>query len=169
MFLQQSSPSYHPVCPGDNVIITCNVSTGSAALRWKDPLNPSAISVLYTEMDVAGMDIVNLSIFEIKLVGRNLQNFEFSSEATVQNIQLSNNGSSLSCSDQIFVGNEKRVSISISGIYSLYYNTMQIHNDTLQEYQTVQVMFHLLLTLQLTSLFTGLHQLRILIVLLNIL
>ena len=117
VFLQQTFPSYHPVCPGDNVTITCNVSNGSAALRWEDPLNPSAISVLYTEMDVAGMNIAYLSIFEIELVGKNLQDFEFSSEATVQNIQLSNNGSSLSCSDQIFGGSEKRVSISISGIY----------------------------------------------------
>ena len=121
VFLQQTSPSYHPVCPGDDATITCNVSTGSAALRWEDPLNPSAISVLYTEMDVAGMDIVNLSIFEITLVGKNLQNFEFSSEATVQNIQLSNNGSSLSCSDDKFGNNNERVSILISGIYIYYY------------------------------------------------
>ena len=106
--------------------ITCNVSTGSAALRWDDPLNPSAISVLYDEMDVAGMNIAYLSIFEIRLVGKNLEDFEFSSEATIQNIQLSNNGSSLSCSDQIFGSNEKRISISISGIiYSMYYNTLQ--------------------------------------------
>ena len=117
MFLQQTSPSYDPVCPGDDVTITCNVSTGSAVLSWDDPLNPSTISVIFDKMDVAGMDIVNLSIFEITLVGKNLQNFEFSSEATVQNIQLSNNGSSLSCSDQILGGNEKRVSILISGIY----------------------------------------------------
>ena len=34
------------------------------------------------------MDIVNFRIFEIKLVGKNLPNFEFSSEATVQNIQF---------------------------------------------------------------------------------
>ena len=68
------------------------------------------------------MNIAYLSIFEIRLVGKNLQDFEFSSEATVQNIQLSNNGSSLSCSDQIFGSNEKRVSISISG---MYYNTLQ--------------------------------------------
>ena len=126
VFLQQTSPSYHPVCPGDDVTITCNVSTGSAALRWDDPLNPSAISVLYDEMDVAGMNIAYLSIFEIRLVGKNLEDFEFSSEATIQNIQLSNNGSSLSCSDQIFGSNEKRISISISGIiYSMYYNTLQ--------------------------------------------
>ena len=119
MFLQQTSPSYHPVCPEDDVTITCNVSTGSATLRWEDPLNPSAISALYTEMNVAGTGIVNFSIFEITLVGKNLQNFEFSSEATVQNIQLSNNGSSLSCSDDTFGNNNKSISILISGIYIL--------------------------------------------------
>ena len=119
MFVQQTSPSYHPVCSGDDVTITCNVSTGSDALTWEDPLNPTFFSVVYTEMDVAGMDIVNFSIFEIKLVGKNLSNFEFSSEATVHNIQLSNNGSSLSCSDDKFGNNNKRVSILISGIYIL--------------------------------------------------
>ena len=116
MFLQQSSPSYHPVCPGDNVTITCNVSNGSAALRWEDP-NSNAVGVLYTEDDVAGMDINCLGIFKIILVDKNQQKFEFSSEATVQNIQLSNNGSSLSCSDELFGISNNSVLIFISGIY----------------------------------------------------
>ena len=139
MFLQQSSPSYHPVCPRDDVTITCNVSTtGSAVLRWDDPLNPSAISVLFDEKSVAGMDIVNLSIFEITLVGKNLPNFEFSSEATVHNIQLSNNGSSLSCSDDTFGNNNKNISILISGIYIYIIITYAIKSIITHYRNTIQ-------------------------------
>ena len=118
VFLQQSSPSYHPVCPGDNVTITCNVSTGSAALRWDDPLNPSAVGVGFTgSTDIGSTGVVG--IFTVILIGKNIPNFELSSEASVQNIQLNNSGSSLSCSDQILGGNMETILILISGMVNI--------------------------------------------------
>ena len=115
VFLQQTSPSYHPVCPGDDVTITCNVSTGSTALRWDDPLNPSAVGVGFTGSTAIGSTGV-VGIFTVKLIGKNILNFELSSEASVQNIQLNNSGSSLSCSDQVLGGNMETILISISGM-----------------------------------------------------
>ena len=115
VFLQQICPLYHPVCPRDNVTITCNVSTGSTALRWDDPLNPSAVGVAFTGSTAIGSTGV-VGIFTVKLIGKNILNFELSSEASVQNIQLNNSGSSLSCSDQTLGGNMETILISISGM-----------------------------------------------------
>ena len=86
VFLQQTSPSYHPVCPGNDVTITCNVSTGSTALIWSDPLNPSAVAVGFTGGTAIGSTGV-VGIFTVKLIGKNSMDFELSSEASVQNIQ----------------------------------------------------------------------------------
>ena len=112
VFLQQTSPSYHPVCPGDNVTITCNVSTGSTALTWRNPPNPG---VAFTGSIAIGTTSV-VGIFTVKLIGKNILNFELSSEASVQNIQLNNNGSSLSCSDQTLGGNMETILILISSM-----------------------------------------------------
>ena len=113
VFLQQSSPSYHPVCPEDNVTITCNVSTGSTALTWRNPPNPGATA--FTGDIAIGTTSV-VGIFTVKLIGKNIPNFELSSEASVQNIQLNNNESSLSCSDQTLGGNMETILILISGM-----------------------------------------------------
>ena len=118
VFLQQSSPSYHPVCPGDNVTITCNVSTGSTALRWTDllDLDPSAVDVIFTQKtDIGSTGVVGIFIAE--LINKKTPNFELSSEASVQNIQLNNNGSNLSCSDYTLgSGNMETILILISGM-----------------------------------------------------
>ena len=115
VFLQQSSPSYHPVCPGDNVTITCNVSTGSTALTWRNPLDPSAVGVVFTGSTAIGATSV-VGIFTVKLIGKNIVDFELSTEASAQNIQLNNSGSSLNCSDQTLGDNTKTILILISGM-----------------------------------------------------
>ena len=97
--------------------ITCNVSTGSTALRWTDllDLDPSAVDVVFRDNTAIGVTGV-VGIFIAELIGKNITNFELSSEASVQNIQLNNNGSSLSCSDQALGGNMKTILILISGM-----------------------------------------------------
>ena len=56
----------------------------------------------------------------------NISNFELSSEASVQNIQLNNNESSLSCSDYTLgSGNTKTILILISGMFIRIY--IQLH------------------------------------------
>ena len=129
-------------------------------------MDPSAVDVIFREnTDIGSTGVVGIFIAE--LIGKNIPNFELSSEASVQNIQLNNNESSLSCSDQALGGNMETILILISGMLLYIYNyTVSYHT---QEFHPDQIMFHLLLTLHLTSLFTGLHQMRILIVLLNIL
>ena len=112
VFSQQTFPSYHPVCPGDNV------STGSTALRWTDLLDPSAVAVIFREhTDIGSTGVVGIFIAE--LIGKNIANFELSSEASVQNIQLNNNGSSLPCSDHVLGGNMKTILILISGMVNI--------------------------------------------------
>ena len=95
--------------------ITCNVSTGSTALTWRNPLDPSAVSIVFTGSTAIGATSV-VGIFTVELIGKNTMDFELSSEASVQNIQLNNNGSSLSCSDQTLGDNMETILILISGM-----------------------------------------------------
>ena len=97
------------------------MSTGSTALRWEDLLDPSAIDVIFTQnTDIGSTGVVGIFIAE--LINKKIPNFELSSEASVQNIHLNNNESSLSCSDYtIGSGNTKTILILISGMFIRIY------------------------------------------------
>ena len=91
--LYQSSSSYSPVCPGDNVVFTCTTNTGMVS--WAN--NSDGTGALgYTSSNAIGQPPRQLGIFKIALISVN--GSMFVSTATVDNVTYSQSSSNIYCS-----------------------------------------------------------------------
>ena len=87
--LQQTSPPYSPVCPGDNVVFTCSV-TNSSLLIWD--------YYGQTETYLAGSPSERvLSGFNLTLVST--MSGVIRSEARLQHVTSNDNGRNINCTD----------------------------------------------------------------------
>ena len=59
--LHQNSPSYSPVCPGDNVVFTCTTNTGFVS--WADNSDGNG-AIGYTSANAIGQSPRQLGIFK---------------------------------------------------------------------------------------------------------
>ena len=92
------------VCPGDTVVFTCVTDTGQ--LVWRS----NGHNFLYYS---AGQLSENVYIFTTKL--SNVSGMIFMSTATVHNVQLSHNGTVITCSDMTFKGSSVNKTVQLSG------------------------------------------------------
>ena len=95
------------MCPGDTLVFTCTTDTG--ALIWY--INGTTQNAFFIEADqlnsTESLDIFTLSLIDI--IGATLV-----STATVQNVNIENNGTIIICSD---INNQiKTLEVRISGI-----------------------------------------------------
>ena len=90
--LYQSSPSYSPVCPGDNVVFTCITNTGFVS--WTDSDGGAGLG--YNSANAIGQPPRQLGIFKIALISVN--GSMFVSTATVDNVTFSQSSSNIYCS-----------------------------------------------------------------------
>ena len=91
--LYQSSPSYFPVCPGDNVIFTCITNTGY--IFWADN-SDGTDNIGFSGSNAIGQPPQQLGIFKIALTDVN--GSMFVSTATVDNVTYSQSCTSIYCS-----------------------------------------------------------------------
>ena len=86
--IQQSFPSYSPVCPGDNVVFICNV-TGTI-LTWDYyGKGRSYLTGSSSDTVLGGFNIILVSIM----------NGMIRSEARLQHVTSNDNGRNINCSD----------------------------------------------------------------------
>ena len=100
--LQQTSPPYSPVCPGDNVVFACNV-TNSTLLIW----------------DYYGQTVTYLvgSLSENVLGGFNLTIVStisgvIRSEARLQHVTSNDNGRNINCTDVTVIRHQATVIVA---------------------------------------------------------
>ena len=86
--LQQTSPSYSPVCSGDNVVFTCNV-TGTILIWDYYGQTETYLAVSPSERVLAGFSLTLVSIM----------NGVIRSEARLQHVTSNDNGRNINCTD----------------------------------------------------------------------
>ena len=87
--LNQTSPLYSPVCPGDTVVFTCVASGADRSVVWKgDKGIPRTVDNITQSLVVDSFTINVIEINDTTIV----------STATVQTVTLQLNGASVSCS-----------------------------------------------------------------------
>ena len=95
------------VCPGDTVVFTCVTDTGS--LVWIS----NGHNYLYYSSGQLEQTVQSVYIFTVKL--SNVSGMIFMSTATVDNVQLSHNGTVITCSDMEFKGTSVNKTVQLSG------------------------------------------------------
>ena len=100
--LEQTSPSYSPVCPGDNVVFTCNV-TGNI-LIWDYYGQARAY------LDGSSSETVLLGGFNISLIS--IMNGVIRSEARLQHVTSNDNGRNINCTDTSAVRHQATVIVA---------------------------------------------------------
>ena len=99
--LQQSSPSYSPVCSGDNIVFTCNV-TGDR-LIWD--YYGQAVSYLAGSSSDTVLGGFNLSLVSI-------MNGVVRSEARLQHVTSNDNGRNINCTDLSLIRHQATVIVA---------------------------------------------------------
>ena len=100
--LQQTSPPYSPVCPGDDVVFTCSV-TNSTLLIWN--------YYGHTESYLAGSPSERiLGGFNLTLVST--MNGVIRSEASLQHVTSNDNGRNINCTDVSVIRHQAKVIVA---------------------------------------------------------
>ena len=99
--LQQSSPSYSPVCSGDDVVFTCNV-TGDRLLWVYYGQAVSYFDGSSSETVLGGFNLILVSIM----------NGVIRSEARLQHVTSNDNGRNINCTDLSLIRHQATVIVA---------------------------------------------------------
>ena len=124
VIFQQTSPTYSPVCPGDDLVLTCTV-TGTL-LQWINPVD-NTNSVTYSVTSTPGTTgtVGNLIVVFVSSVSNVIK-----SEARLYDISSHHNGSSIICNNVIMVISNQ-IEVVVSGKYLNNYTITQYNLKTL--------------------------------------
>ena len=86
--LQQTSPPYFPVCPGDDIVFTCNV-TGTILIWDYYGQTEAYLAGSSSETVLGGFNLTLVSIM----------NGVIRSEARLQHVTSNDNGRNINCTD----------------------------------------------------------------------
>ena len=95
--ITQTSPSYSPVCPEDDVVLTCQGTSNNAFLVFR----ASNGGTLQT---VDNTNIINTELNGIVLQWSGMNGTDLTATATISNIPLNMNGVIISCSTSGLTG-----------------------------------------------------------------
>ena len=104
--ITQTSPSNSPVCPEDDVVLTCQGTTNNAFLAFEDS-NGGDIQT------VSNTSIINTNLNGIVLKWNETH---VTATATISNISLNMNGIIISCSTSGLTGTFAMEKINITGL-----------------------------------------------------
>ena len=107
--ITQTSPSYSPVCPEDDVVLTCQGTSNNAFLVFEASNGGSLQTVNNTSVINT-----NLNGFVLQWIGMNGTNL--TATATISNIPLNMNGVIISCSTSGVFGTFAMEKVNITGL-----------------------------------------------------
>ena len=99
--LQQTSPSYSPVCPGDSVVFTCNVTGDRLIWDYYGQL-VSYVHGSSSETVLGGFNLALVSIM----------NGVIRSEARLQHVTSNDNGRNINCTDLSLIRHQATVIVA---------------------------------------------------------
>ena len=112
--LQQTSPLYSPVCPRDNVVLTCTVT--STIIQWINPLD-NTNSASFSVMAIPG---TNTTIGNFTVVFVSSISNVITSEARLYNVSSHHNGSSIICNN-VVMNVRNQIDVIVSRKYYIFY------------------------------------------------
>ena len=99
--LQQTSPPYFPVCPGDDIVFTCNV-TGTILIWDYYGQTEAYLAGSSSETVLGGFNLTLVSIM----------NGVIRSEARLQHVTSNDNGRNINCTDVSFIRHQATVIVA---------------------------------------------------------
>ena len=105
--ITQTSPSYSPVCPEDDVVLTCQGTSNNAFLAFE--LNGG------TFQTVSNTNVINTELNGIVLQWIGMNGTDLTATATISNIPLNMNGVIISCSTSGLTGTFAMEKVNITG------------------------------------------------------
>ena len=109
VFITQTSPSYSPVCPEDDVVLTCQGTSNNAFLAFEDS-NDGPFQT------VSNTSIMNTNLNGIVLKWIGMNGTHVTATATISNISLNMNGIIISCSTSGVFGTFAMEKVNITGL-----------------------------------------------------
>ena len=107
--ITQTSPSYSPVCPEDDVVLTCQGTSNNAFLVFEDS-NDGPFQI------VSNTSVINTNLNGIVLQWIGMNGTDLTATATISNIPLNMNGVIISCSTSGLLGSFNMEKINITGL-----------------------------------------------------
>ena len=107
--ITQTSPSYSPVCPEDDVVLTCQGTSNNAFLVFR----ASNGGTLQT---VDSTNVINTNLNGIVLQWIGMNGTDLTATATISNIPLNMNGVIISCSTTGVFGPFAMEKVNITGL-----------------------------------------------------
>ena len=105
--ITQTSPSYSPVCPEDDVVLTCQGTSNKPLLIFE--VNGGSLQT------VSNTSITNTNLNGIVLKWIGMNGTDVTATATISNISLNMNGVIISCSTSGLLGTFNMEKINITG------------------------------------------------------
>ena len=106
--ITQTSPSYSPVCPEDDVVLTCQGTSNNTFLVFAS--NGGSLQT------VDSTNIMNTNLNGIVLQWIGMNGTHVTATATISNISLNMNGVIISCSTSGLLGSFNMEKINITGL-----------------------------------------------------
>ena len=107
--LTQTSPSYSPVCPEDDVVLTCQGTSNDTFLVFEASNGGSLQTVDST-------NVINTNLNGIVLQWIGMNGTDLTATATISNIPLNMNGIIISCSTSGVSGTFAMEKVNITGL-----------------------------------------------------
>uniref|UniRef100_A0A1X7UFN5 Ig-like domain-containing protein n=1 Tax=Amphimedon queenslandica TaxID=400682 RepID=A0A1X7UFN5_AMPQE len=104
--LVQTSPSYYPICPNDELVLTC-VASGTGNTFWRNDSTGIA-SILNNNIRSTVRDAITLNVISI-------MDNTVTSTGTLQSVGVSMNGTMISCTASLQSGNYATFTITLTG------------------------------------------------------
>ena len=109
VIITQTSPSYSPVCPEDDVVLTCQETSNNTFLAFEASNGGSFQAVDSTH-------IINTNLNGIVLQWSGMNRTDLTATATISNIPLNMNGVIISCSTSGVFGTFAMEKVNITGL-----------------------------------------------------
>ena len=107
--IMQTSPSYSPVCPEDDVVLTCQGTSDNTFLVFR----ASNGGTLQT---VSNTSVMNTNLNGIVLQWSGMNGTDLTATVTISNIPLNMNGVIISCSTSGVTGTFNMEKVNITGL-----------------------------------------------------
>ena len=107
--ITQTSPSYSPVCPEDDVVLKCQGTSNDAFLVFEDSNGGNLQTVSNTS-------VINTNLNGIVLKWIGMNGTDLTATATISNIPLNMNGVIISCSTSGLTGTFNMEKVNITGL-----------------------------------------------------
>ena len=107
--ITQTSPSYSPVCPEDDVVLTCQGTSNNTFLAF-EASNGGDLQA------VSNTSVINTNLNGIVLKWIGMNGKHVTATATISNIPLNMNGVIISCSTSGLLGTFNMEKINITGL-----------------------------------------------------